>query len=217
MTIDELLSYEMTSDELQVWNDFMQNLFDEFIELKKKYKLDNIPRYEETIRDWMDYIVPFVGRRGYIAGSGFYLAIESDRGRNARIEYVNKSAEDHRVIMAKSISKAIAHVYSFEEKITLIRKYGHLWKGIESSDYSKDDALIKNIDHSGYIYPLKFDCRKYWYELELLLEKHFIDRSDFIKEITRREQDMNSQFIRKKRKIRWIYNEDKNEFEIVNI
>lgn len=217
MTIDELLSYEMTSDELQVWNDFMQNLFDEFIELKKKYKLDNIPRYEETIRDWMDYIVPYVGRRGYIAGSGFYLAIESDRGRNARIEYVNKSAEDHRVIMAKSISKAIAHVYSFEENITLIRKYGHLWKGIESSDYSKDDALIKNIDHSGYIYPLKFDCRKYWYELELLLEKHFIDRSDFIKEITRREQDMNSQFIRKKRKIRWIYNEDKSEFEIVNI
>ena len=61
----------MTSDELQVWNDFMQNLFDEFIELKKKYKLDNIPKYEETIRDWMDYIVPFVGRRGYIAGSGF--------------------------------------------------------------------------------------------------------------------------------------------------
>lgn len=43
MTIDELLSYEMTSDELQVWNDFMQNLFDEFIELKKKYKLDNVP------------------------------------------------------------------------------------------------------------------------------------------------------------------------------
>lgn len=38
MTIDELLSYEMTSDKLQVWNDFMQNLFDEFIELKKKYK-----------------------------------------------------------------------------------------------------------------------------------------------------------------------------------
>ena len=65
MTIDELLSYEMTSDELQVWNDFMQNLFDEFIELKKKYKLDNIPRYEETIRDMMDYIVPFVGRKEY--------------------------------------------------------------------------------------------------------------------------------------------------------
>ena len=172
--------------------------------------MNKITKYEETIRDWMDYIVPFVGRRGYIAGSGFYLAIESDRGRNARIEYVNKSAEDHRVIMAKSISKAIAHVYSFEEKITLIRKYGHLWKGIESSDYSKDDALIKNIDHSGYIYPLKFDCRKYWYELELLLEKHFIDRSDFIKEITRREQDMNSQFIRKKRKIL------KRSFRIIN-
>ena len=217
MTIDELLSYEMTSDELQVWNDFMQNLFDEFIELKKKYKLDNIPRYEETIRDWMDYIVPFVGRRGYIAGSGFYLAIESDRGRNAKIEYVNKSAEDHRAIMAKSISSAIAYDYAVKEKITLIRKYGHLWKGIESSEYSKDDAFIKNIDHSGHIYPLKFDYRKYWFELELLLEKHFIDRSDFIKEITRREHDMNNQFLSKKRNIRWIYNEDKSEFEIVNI
>ena len=79
-----------------------------------------------------------------------------------------------------------------------------------------DDTFIKNIDHSGHIYPLKFDYRKYWFELELLLEKHFIDRSDFIKEITRREHDMNNQFLSKKRNIRWIYNEDKSEFEIAN-
>ena len=210
MNVDELLSYTMTSDELLVWNEFTQSLKDEFLKLKKIYSLE-IPNYEESIMDMMDYVVPFVGRKGYIEGSGFYFAIEEDRGRRAEVRYANKSATEHRTIMAKEISNAIAYEYAVKQKSALIKKHGHLWKSIESYECPEGVSQVND----NYIYPLKFDYRKYWFEIELLLDKYFLDRDDFAKTVKMRVYDLNCPFLSGKSKLRWVYSEENKEFDLL--
>ena len=152
MTPEELRSYKMTSEELQVWNETVSRV--------REYCNKLVPEeYSQKIehhlsKDYFHYA-------GYCKKEGYYYVCEGDRGELSCL-FKGFDREKIQIFLTENILRDVGQ----RIELKLRDKEQMRWRFYE--DFEKTvPGHIEWVENDTYVYGVKHDSRKLWFEFVL--------------------------------------------------
>lgn len=161
MTAYELIKYQMTWEETQVWEALVEEI------LRRFEKVDLMAVYNTNIEDRLRNKEPWGPILGYSKRDGYYQVEDGDKG-TVHITFKSESQDE----AMRAILSDMAHDFSYRYV----------------ADNKKE---IDNIKKKEWDYDTEYDYRKYWFELALYFCEIVMDRADFEKEVASYEGYLN--------------------------
>ena len=194
MTERDYLYYEMNKDEMNQWEELINDVKKSFYLISD---ISGIPNH--LFMDILDRTTmakePWYGAQGYVCNHGFYCVEEGDRGKVTLI-YSGYSYEAARNRIVARCAREISYAYVTREMKELQEKHKRQWRycriddGLETiNGLTRMKSHIE--EHGEWVYDGEYDYRKYWFELLLFMVKRILDDKEYEHNVTYYEECMN--------------------------
>lgn len=193
---EQLFRYLMSEAEQTEWISFTN-----YIKACVK-KISNNKTTDIITERYLEEMTPYEWVRGYSNEFGFFVILQRERSNEKQIMLLTKDSKEASWYYLKEIFTEIGK----KEEISKRSQYELQWhRGTREYDRIKKEW---NENPTGWIYDLRYDGRKYWFEYTIHALGHYFPDSRLKEYIEILSKYMNRWFDDE----HWIYDDEKEAF-----
>ena len=154
MNVEKLCRYRMNSSELNVWNEFQEQIIKDCQKIKIPLSFGEFIETQISIKE------QYIHTAGYCNKAGYFYINEGDRGE-LFLSCLSHDIEDIRWYVMEKILRHIGQKLELEQREDEEKKWRYLRKF--------ENGKLKLEENENWIYNTIHDSRKYWFEYSIVL------------------------------------------------